>query len=175
MKIPILMVVVISIAGALPSSAARRVFSDAEIATVVAAANQGEIDAAVMAGSKASDAEVKGFAGHMSKAHEDAKRQLENVEKKAGLTPADSDVSSELKKQSTEESARLESLSGDEFDRAYMDAQVADHAALLKKLDQDLIPSAKNPELAALVRKLRPVVAGHLSKAKRIKGRLHPR
>ncbi len=175
MKIHILMAVVISIAGALPSSAARRVFSDAEIATVVATANQGELDAAALAERKARNAQVKGFAGHMSKAHEDAKRQLENVEKKAGLTPTDSEVSTELKTRATEEAARLESLSGDEFDRAYMDAQVADHVALLKKIDQDLIPSAKDPALAALVRKLRPVVAGHLSKARRIKGRLQSR
>jgi|CXWL01.1.fsa_nt_gi putative membrane protein len=175
MKISILIAVVIAAVGALSSSAARRVFSDAEIATVVAAANQGEIDAAALAENKASNADVKAFAEHMSKAHEDAKAKLEDVEGKAGLMATENEISAELKKKSVEEVSRLGSLTGDDFDRAYMNAMVADHTNFLKKLDQDLIPSAKDASLAALVRKLRPEVASHLNKAKRIQKRLESR
>ena len=175
MKISTLTAVVVSLAAALPSSAAstgRRVFTDAEIVAVVDAANQGEIDAAQLASGKARDGGVKDFAEHMTKEHGDAKQDLLDVEAKAGLKPVDSDFSMNLAKQASDEAGRLGGLDGETFDRDYVEAQVADHAALLKALDEDLIPSAKAPALAALLRKIRPVVARHLAKARRLEAAL---
>ena len=68
--------------------------------------------------------------------------------------------------------AALDGLAGNTFDRAYVDAQIADHAALLKSLDEDLIPSAKDASVAALLRKLRPVVAHYLDKERRLQAKV---
>jgi putative membrane protein len=108
----------------------------------------------------------------MTKDHTDAKRKLEDVEGKATLAPSSTDLSENLKQQASDEATRLGGLTGKTFDRAYIDAQVSDHAALLRELDQDLIPEAKDHGLAALLRKLRPTVAHHLALARKLQSEL---
>lgn len=150
------------------SAAGARAYSDAEIIGIVSAANQGELDAAALAADKAQVAAVKRFAARMHKDHGDAKLQLADVAAKAGLTPADSDLSLSLTKHAADEAGQLGYLTGDEFDGPYIDAAVSDHEALLREIDQDLMPDAKDPSVAALLRKLRPTVAHHLAMARRL-------
>ena len=153
------------------SAAARTVFTDAQIAGIVGAANQDELDAAALAVDKTQDADVKAFAERMTKDHGGAKLKLADLEAKTGSVPGVTAVSDDLTKHGSDELAQLGALTGAAFDRAYIDAEVSDHAALLKKFNEDLIPDAKNPSLAALLRKLRPVIASHLAKARRLRAR----
>ncbi len=104
----------------------------------------------------------------MRKDHGEAKEQLVDVESKAGLTPSDTDLSLSLTKHASDEAGQLGFLTGDEFDGPYIDAQVSDHETLLREIDQDLIPDAKDPSVAALLRKLRPTVAHHLAMARQL-------
>jgi putative membrane protein len=154
------------------SAAAGRAFSDEEISGVLGAANQGEIDAADLAIGKAQNPDVKKFAERMRKEHGDAKVKLSDVVAKAGLTPADTDVSNDFTKHAYDNAAMLSGVTGEDFDRAYLNAQVDDHAALLKELDEDLIPNAKDPGLRALLHKMRGVAAHHLAQAKRLQSGL---
>ncbi|HEX4049174.1 MAG TPA: DUF4142 domain-containing protein, partial [Elusimicrobiota bacterium] len=155
-------------AGA-PGAAAekRAAVTDAEIIGAVTTGNQGEIDAAALAASRTKNAGVKAFAARMLKDHGRAKEELAAVEKKSGIKGAKSGLREALKKDGAELEAKLTPLSGDAFDRAYMDAEVADHAALLKKLDSELIPDAKNRSLGAFLRRFRTVVAHHLALARK--------
>jgi putative membrane protein len=177
MKTSRFLAVAAAFAAALPSFAAAAVslYTDPEIIGVVAAANQGELDAAALAAGKAQNADVKDFADRMTKDHDDAKLKLAGVETEAGLTPADTALSLNLTKHASDEAAQLGFLNGGAFDGAYIDAQVSDHTTLLKELDETLIPDAKDANLAALLRKLRPVVAHHLAMARRVQAELaHP-
>jgi putative membrane protein len=176
MKTSSFLAVAAAFAAALPSSsAAGSLFTDPEILGVVASANQGELDAAALAAEKTQNADVKDFADRMTKDHDDAKQKLAGVEAQAGLTPADTTLSLSLTKHASDEAAQLGFLAGKAFDGAYIDAQVSDHTTLLKELDENLIPDAKDADLAALLRKLRPVVAHHLAMARRVQAELaHP-
>ena len=60
----------------------------------------------------------------------------------------------------------------DEFDRAYVDNEVAYHQQVLDAIDKVLIPNAQNGELKGLLTKTRPVIAEHLAHAKQIQGSL---
>jgi putative membrane protein len=62
----------------------------------------------------------------------------------------------------------LKKLSGNEFDRAYVDHEVAYHQSVLDALDKTLIPSARNAELRALLVKVRPAFVAHLEHAKKL-------
>jgi putative membrane protein len=164
-----------ALAFAVPSSAAgagARVFTDAEILGIVGAANQGELQAAALASGRTTNGSVKSFAERMTKDHGDAKAKLTETGMRAGLTPADTDLSNRLTKESSDESRRLGLLNGSAFDAAYVDAQIADHSALLTDIDEDLIPSAKDPSVAALLRRLRPSVAHHLAMARSLEAEL---
>jgi putative membrane protein len=165
--------VVIACAVALPMPAiAADAFTDGEIVGIVTAANQDELNAAAIAVDKTQNAGVKTFAERMTRDHGGAKQELSEVEAKTGITRSDTALSSDLTKHGTDEIGQLSVLTGVAFDRAYVDAQVSDHAALLKAFDEKLIPDAKNPSVAALLRKLRPVIASHLAKARRLQTEL---
>ena len=161
-----------ALAVALPLAAAAggRVYTDAEILGVLASANQGELDAAALAVDKAQIAGVKRFAARMRKDHGEAKLELADVAAKAGLTPADTDLSGSLTKHGSDEAGQLGYLKGDEFDGPYIDAQVSDHETLLREIDEDLMPAAKDESVASLLRKLRGAVAHHLAMARRLQG-----
>jgi putative membrane protein len=171
-------VIVLLLAALLSASPVRAADTgprDAQIAGILTAANQGEIDAAALAAAKAQNAEVKKFAAHMTHDHTDARQKLIDVERKSNIAPIESEESKALAGHAAEEASGLGDQTGAAFDRAYMDAQVADHAALLKTMDEELIPGAKDPALAALLRKLKPTVARHLSLAKRLQAQLEGR
>lgn len=66
----------------------------------------------------------------------------------------------------------LQSLQGPEFDRAYMQAQLDQHRLLLRMLDEELIPSADDPQYRAYLEQLRADIQAHLANAERIQGEL---
>ena len=64
--------------------------------------------------------------------------------------------------------ARLTSLKGAAFDKAYVDQEVTYHQQVIDALDKTLIPNATNEELRALLVKVRPAFVAHLEHAKRL-------
>jgi putative membrane protein len=68
--------------------------------------------------------------------------------------------------------AHLKKLTGSAFDKAYVDQEVAYHAAVLDAVDKTLIPGAKNAELKALLVKVRPAFVAHLEHAKHLQSSL---
>jgi putative membrane protein len=169
-----LLAAAVSFIVAAPAAVAggRPVFTDAEILGVVGAANQGELDAAERAASKTLNGRVKRFAEAVRKDHEEAKQELVEVEAKASLTPADTELSNSMTKRAADEAGRLESLDGAAFDDAYIGGQVTAHSELLRSIDEDLMPGAKDPSVAALLRRLRPVIRHHLEKARQAQAEL---
>ena len=68
--------------------------------------------------------------------------------------------------------ARLKGMSGKDFDKAYVDNEVAYHQTVLDALDKTLIPGAANAELKALLVKVRPAFVAHLEHARHLQGEL---
>jgi putative membrane protein len=99
-------------------------------------------------------------------------KQASALAKKLGVTPEDNEVSKSLMKGADENMASLKKLSGKEFDKAYVDHEVAYHEAVLSAIDKTLIPNAKNAELKALIEKVRPAIDAHLQHAKHLQTEL---
>jgi putative membrane protein len=140
--------------------------SDAQILRVTDLVNSAEIDQAQLASSKASDARVKGFASHMIDEHTQAKKEAEQVALEAHVTAAPSDDSTELATKTTKVLDGLRSASPTTFDKEYIDAQVQQHQEVLENLKSNLIPSATNRDVKALLQKAKTMVEKHLSDAK---------
>jgi predicted outer membrane protein len=70
------------------------------------------------------------------------------------------------------EASRLGMLNGTAFDRSYIDLQISDHQTLLRKIDEDRMPDAKNEPLRALLREIRPTVAYRLEMACRLQAQV---
>jgi putative membrane protein len=142
-----------------------------DIAGILATANQGEIDQANAALSKATNADVRAFAQMMVTDHTNAASKANDVFSRNGITPADNSTTSELKTNGQRSTMNLNAYSGAAFDRAYMQAQVDMHSWLLTNLDSLLIPSARG-DLRTLLESTRGTVSSHLDKAREILGRL---
>src|SRR5689334_13861498 len=142
--------------------------NDAQVAAIVVAANQVDIDAGKLAESKASNKEVKDFAKRMVTDHTGVNKQATELVKKLGVKPEESDTSKGLKSSGAENIKRLKGLKGADFDKAYIDNEVTYHQTVLDALDKTLIPSAKNDELKALLAKVRPAFVAHLEHAQHI-------
>ena len=146
--------------------------TDPQIAHIVVTANQIDIDAGKVAKSKSKNKEVQAFAQQMITDHSAVNKQAGALAKKLGVKPEDNDTSKSLKKGASENIANLKKLKGAQFDKAYVDHEVAYHQAVLDAIDKTLIPSAQNAELKALLVKVRPAFVAHLDHAKMIQSKL---
>ena len=140
--------------------------SDPQIAGIVVAANQIDIDAGKAAKSRSKNKEVQEFAQLMITDHTAVNKQASALVKKLKVTPEESDTSRALKSAAKETAAKHKALKGAAFDKAYADNEVAYHQQVLDAIDKVLIPNAKNAELKGLLEKVRPAIAAHLEHAK---------
>jgi putative membrane protein len=146
--------------------------TDAQIAAIVVTANQVDIDAGKLAKSKAHSPQVKEFAQRMITDHSAVNKSATELVEKLHVTPEPSPTSQSLQKGGDENIAKLKTLNGAAFDKAYIDHEVAYHEAVVNALDKTLIPSAQNAELKALLVKVRPAFVAHLDMAKQIQAEL---
>lgn len=146
--------------------------TDANIAAIVVVADTIDIDYGKIAESKTTNSKVKAFAQQMIRDHTAVNKAAVALVTRLGVTPVDDATSTSLKTTGEETSARLNGLSGKEFDKAYIDNEVAYHKLVLNAVDSTLIPSAQNAELKATLIKTRPLFAAHLHHAEMVQASL---
>lgn len=154
------------------SAAAAKGPSDPQIAAIVVTANSVDIEAGKLAVKKAESKDVKKFAQQMVTDHTSVNKSATDLAKKLNVTPEENDTSRSLKSGGDTNIAKLKSLKGHAFDKAYVDNEVTYHQAVLDALDKTLIPSASNEELKALLVKVRPAFVAHLEHAKHVQSEL---
>src|SRR5687768_8801304 len=143
-----------------------------QIAMIAVVAGSIDIDTGKLAAQKAHGKRVKEFAELMVRDDTDVNEKATALVKKLGVTPEESTTSKSLRADGDKLIGKLKTLHGPEFDRAYVDNEVAYHEAVLGVLDKTLIPNTKNAELKSLLESARPVFASHLEHAKMIQASL---
>jgi putative membrane protein len=131
----------------------------------LAQGNMAEVEAGEIAQKNASSEEVKKFARQMVEDHGKMLEEQQGLAKKKGVA-----MPKDAGKEHRTQLRKLAKLSGEQFDRAYMDDMVKDHEKDLK-LVQEAQKNAKDPELKAAVEKAAPVIQKHLEMAKQISSR----
>jgi putative membrane protein len=135
---------------------------DTKMMRDIAQADLAEVQAGKLAASKASSAEVKKFAQHMVDDHGKHLSEARAMAKTKGVQ-----LPSAPAKKHQQAMKKLESASGAEFDKVFMQQMVKDHEDALK-LVQGTAKNAKDPQLKADAEKTAPVIEKHLEEAKRI-------
>ncbi len=146
--------------------------TDPQIAAIVVSANQTDIDAAKLAKSKTKNADVKAFADTMIQDHGASNKQASALCKKLKVKPEANATSKALTDGGKQNVADLKKLKGADFDKAYVDHEVAYHQQVLDAINNTLIPNAKNPDLKDLLVKTAPVIQAHLDHAKKLQSDL---
>ena len=146
--------------------------TDAEIAHIVVTANTIDIDAGRLAKEKGSSEEVIAFGDRMITDHTAVNEQASALAGRLNLTPADNATSQSLKASADQAMSDLHAASGADFDRAYLEREVAFHQQVLDAIDNTLLPNAQNADLRALLEQTRPAIASHLEMAKQLQSGL---
>lgn len=115
-----------------------------------------------LAQQKAESPQVKEFAQRMVNDHSKANDQLKQVAEKEGIT-----VPEKLSAHDKETKARLEKLSGAEFDRAYMADMVRDHTHDVTAF-RTQARTAKDPAVKSFASETLPTLEAHLKQARDI-------
>src|SRR5262249_7638676 len=112
--------------------------------------------------------QVKDFAQQMITDHSAVQKAVRELAAKLNVTPADSETSNSLKTQTQQIMQKLHGLKGKEFEKAYIDNEVAYHTAVINATKTLLIPSAQNAELKSALQGAEPLFEGHLLHAERV-------
>jgi predicted outer membrane protein len=132
---------------------------DAKALKDLADADMTEVQGGKAAAERAHSPEVKKFAQHMQDDHGQNLSEVQKLAQAKGV-----DLPSQPSKKHQGEMKKLESQSGERFDKAYVDAMVKDHKEDLRKL-KSAAKDAKDPEIKATLQKTAQTVEGHLKMA----------
>ena len=136
---------------------------DQKILKDIAMADMAEVEGGKLAQSKGQSSEVKAFGQQMIDDHTSNLNEVKTLADARGVTlPTEPDAKHKAM------AAKLEKMSGADFDKAYMkQAGVQDHKMVHSKL-MTASKKAKDPDVKALVDKTEPVVAQHLKSAQQM-------
>jgi putative membrane protein len=139
--------------------------SDHRFATEAAQGGMAEVELGRLAQQKASSEDVKRFAQRMVDDHSKANDQLKQAAQQSGITlPADSASKHKASM------ARLQKLSGEAFDRAYMQNMVQDHKKDLAEFQKEA-NQGSDPNIKQFAQNTLPTLQEHLKLAEDVSGK----
>ena len=145
--------------------------TDANIVALLDEANKADSAAGALAVTKATSKEVKDFAKLMMSEHHALREAGQQLAKKLNVTPAPPAIDP-VKPLAEGETKALESTpKGPEFDRVYIEQEIAAHKAVLD-LAENAHGQAQNEQLKALIEQAKPVIQKHLNQAEKLKEKL---
>jgi putative membrane protein len=157
-----------SAAIAADDKTAAKATGDAEALAVVATVDRDEVALAKQAQTKKLSAGATEYAAMMQRDHSTNLAETQKLAKNQGAPSA---KAAEIHKKDTKKKAELAPLDGAAYEKAYIDAMVKGHAEVLAKLDNELIPGAKDAAVKAHLEKTRGAVAEHLKKAEALQSK----
>jgi putative membrane protein len=145
--------------------------TDANIVYILDNANMLDSSGGAIASTKGTSAEVRDFGKRMMRDHHSLRQQGQDLAKKLGVTPTPPpNDSSEAQAQKTM-SLLNGAAKGKDFDKAYMDNEVAYHKAVLETATAAM-NAAQNAELKNLIQKAAPAIQAHLDMAQSIQSKM---
>ena len=145
--------------------------SDANIVALLDEANKADSSAGALARPKATNPEVKAFARLMMSEHHALRQQGRQLATRLKVTPEPPANNPLAPLVESEMTALKATEKGAEFDRVYIEQEIAAHKAVLDLMD-DAEGQAQNEQLKALIEQAKPVIQKHLDQAEKIQENL---
>ena len=147
---------------------------DGQLAGIVRAIHETEAEMTALADARAVTPAVRSFAHDASEAHRAADGQLRVVLGLVGVVPTGSARSAALRADAQKEVDELQLAGGRDFDRRFVDDQVALHRMADDLLD-GIVLKTKNPMLKAQIKTDLAVIDDRLLQAQRLQQQLRGR
>jgi putative membrane protein len=145
--------------------------TDANIAAIVVAANNVDIQYAQQAKGKSKNPDILGFAEMTFKDHTALNAAATALATKLALTPVANETALNIRDDGDIKREKLRELDGAAFDSAYAENEFAYHQTVWDVIEKTLIPSAVNPELKALLLAAQPAVGAHKQHAMNLRAK----
>ncbi|MEX6689958.1 DUF4142 domain-containing protein [Danxiaibacter flavus] len=146
--------------------------SDPEVASVAVTANQIDIDYAQIALANSKNDDVLNFAKTMTNDHKAVIAQAVALVTKLKVTPQTNSLTKKLLDDAEKTKKELRPKKGKEFDKAYINNEVAYHKAVISVVETVLIPETDNSEVKSLLQNVVPALKTHLSHAEMLQKKI---
>jgi putative membrane protein len=146
--------------------------SSSDAAAFIKEASQGglyEVDLGKLASTHATNDGVKEFARMMQQDHGKSNADLKQLAIKKKFV-----ISMALDAEHKDSYDRLAKLSGDEFNREYINVMVSDHEKDLRDF-QRVAETSTDPDVKTFANNMLPTLKKHLQEAKRVSGTIEPK
>ena len=164
---------VMALMVSLPASSAEKPrLNDAQIAAIAYTAGEIDVNAGKQALEKSKNPDVRMFAQEMVADHTAVNDKAAALLKKLGVTPEPTDTSKSLSDAAKKKLSDFAKLSGANFDRVYVNNEVAYHKMVNDTLRTTLIPDASNSELKDLLQTGLKLFEMHQMHAEQLAGRM---
>jgi len=140
---------------------------DPTIVAIFDAANTWDIQTGDLAAKNGSTKEIRDFGAMLARDHKNVRQQGRDLAKKLGVTPTPPKDFA-MAKDHEAAMKKLESLKGKEFDKAFLQHEVADHMAVIEAVTTTLLPALQNAEVKDLVTKVAPAFKAHEDAAQNV-------
>jgi putative membrane protein len=144
--------------------------TDDEIVAASEAVNAAQVEQGALARAKAKEPRLREFAEKLRADHERARRDGKSLAARLSIKPKESPLSSELGADAAGATKTLKNAKRNDFDRLFLESQIAAHQKTLELLDQKLIPNARNQDVKELLEGLRATVQAHLETVRSLQG-----
>ena len=138
---------------------------DAAIVGIFDAANGWDVATGSLASKNSMRADVKEFGDMLATVHKAVQQQGRDLAKKLGVTPTPVAKDFPLAVQHDAAMKKLGALKGPAFDKAFLEHEVAYHAAVIDAVTKQFLPAIQNAELRKFVQDLAPAFVAHKAKA----------
>lgn len=145
---------------------------DPTIIAIFDAANSWDIETSRLAAKKSKNKDVLAFADMMIKDHTAVRKLGRDLAAKLKVTPTPPGPDFPLAVDHAKAMKTLNSATGAEFDKAYIDHEVWYHQAVIDAVTKQLLPATQNAELRDLENKVAPNFVAHLAAGKAVQAKL---
>jgi putative membrane protein len=146
------------------SAAPTAALDDATIVAIFDAANSWDIETGTLAEKKGTTKEIRDFGAMLVHDHTMVRQQGRDLAKKLGVHPTPPKDFAMAKDHETAMKT-LRAAKGAEFDRAFLQHEVAFHKAVIVAVTSTLLPATQNQELKDLQTKVAPAFQAHMMAA----------
>jgi putative membrane protein len=144
---------------------------DATIVAIFDAANTADIETGALAQDRGATRAVRDFGAMLARDHKMVRQQGRDLAAKLDVTPTPPKDDQGAKDHAAA-MARLRALEGAEFDRAFLQHEVAFHRAVIDAINTTLLPAIQNEEVKALVEKVAPAFQAHMQMAEELQKKI---
>jgi putative membrane protein len=135
-------------------------------------ANTTEIQLSTMAAGKARSPAVKQIARKLAADHSKNRQQVRALAQKLNVNLVPSTGGSLAAADSAALPSDLQGKTGSDFDKAFVQHEIADHQSNIDKIDGQILPSVQNDQVKSYLQKTVTEMQGHLSSLKQVQQQL---